>query len=289
MHIYVVGNVAVDETWRCASLPQKGESLHGHKITQDIGGKGANQAIVLSRCGLPVTFIAGRGNDYYGQWINHALALESLRFYPANGISAHSDASIIFATEDGDNAIMTTTTAAEALTFDVITPFLANVCSGDILLLQGNFSVDKTRALLTFARRKNMVTVFNPSPVKSAFSDLWPLVDIAVVNEHEAQWLNPDPAATRVVETLGPQGVRLRYQQQSIHVDAAPATVIDTTGAGDTFLAVMLASALLRGTHPDALALLHGSRAAALTINRRGTLQAFPDQKTLASLLQNNA
>ncbi len=289
MHIYVVGNVAVDETWCCASLPQKGESLHGHKIFQDIGGKGANQAIVLSRCGLPVTFIAGRGNDYYGQWINNALCLESLHFYPVDGISTHSDASIIFATEDGDNAIMTTTTAADALTLDVITPLLTGVSPGDILLLQGNFSVEKTRALFMFARRKKMVTVFNPSPVKSAFSDLWPLVDIAVVNEHEAQLLSPDPAITRVVETRGPQGARLRYQQQSFHVDAVPTTVIDTTGAGDTFLAVMLASALLRGTYPDALALLHASRAAALTINRRGTLTAFPDKKTLASLLQNKA
>lgn len=289
MHIYVVGNIAVDETWRCASLPQKGESLHGHKIAQDIGGKGANQAIVLSRCGLPVTLIAGSGDDYHGQWINNAISQESLLFYPAHAISTHSDTSIIFTTDDGDNAIMTTTAAADALTLGIIEPLLAEARPGDILLQQGNFSAEKTGALFALARRKRMVTVFNPSPVKPAFADLWPLVDIAVVNEHEAQLLHPDPAATLIVETRGAQGARLYHHQQVIDVAAEPATVVDTTGAGDTFLAVMLASALRRATFPDALALHHASRAAALTISRNGTLQAFPDAKTLAALLASNA
>ncbi|PLO23901.1 ribokinase, partial [Klebsiella pneumoniae] len=66
---------------------------------------------------------------------------------------------------------------------------------------------------------------------------------------------------------------------------AVPAEALDTTGAGDTFLAVMLASALLRGVAPDALALAHASRAAAITVSRRGTLSAFPGSRELAALL----
>lgn len=289
MHIYVVGNIAVDETWRCAALPQKGESLHGQKIAQDIGGKGANQAIVLSRCGLPVTLIAGSGSDYHGAWIKDAIRHESLFFYPPDAVSTHSDTSIIFTTEDNDNAIMTTTDAAEALTFDIIAPLLAAARPGDILLQQGNFSVEKTAALFALARAKQMVTVFNPSPAKPGFASLWPLVDIAVVNEHEAQLLRPDPGATLVVETRGARGASLYHHATRLDVAAEPATVVDTTGAGDTFLAVMLASALLRHTQPDALALRHASRAAALTISRRGALRAFPDAATLASLLHSVA
>jgi ribokinase len=41
----------------------------------------------------------------------------------------------------------------------------------------------------------------------------------------------------------------------------------------------MLASALLRGVAPDRLALAHASRAAAITVSRRGTLSAFPDAR----------
>ncbi|EKQ6539234.1 ribokinase, partial [Klebsiella michiganensis] len=67
-----------------------------------------------------------------------------------------------------------------------------------------------------------------------------------------------------------------------------PAEALDTTGAGDTFLAVMLASAILRGIAPDALALAHASRAAAITVSRRGTLSAFPDGHELTALLAVN-
>lgn len=286
MHIYVAGNITVDETWQCETLPTKGESLLGKKISQDIGGKGANQAIILSRCGLPVTLIAGHGDDHYGQWITENLRNETLEFYPPTPLTTHSDTSIIFTTADGDNAIMTSSEAAERLATDMILQALSQAQPGDVLLQQGNFSVAKTRALFTFARQRKMLTVFNPSPVQPGFAALWPLVDIAVLNEHEARLLAPDPATTQVVITQGPQGAVLYHQQQRTHVPACPAAAVDTTGAGDTFLAVMLASALLRGGLPDKLALLHASRAAALTIGRRGTYRAFPNGATLATLLQ---
>ncbi|ATA18435.1 ribokinase [Gibbsiella quercinecans] len=286
MHIYVAGNITVDETWQCETLPTKGESLLGKKISQDIGGKGANQAIILSRCGLPVTLIAGHGDDHYGQWITENLRNDTLEFYPPTPLATHSDTSIIFTTADGDNAIMTSSEAAERLATEMILQALGQAQPGDVLLQQGNFSVAKTRALFTFARQRKMLTVFNPSPVQPGFAALWPLVDIAVLNEHEARLLAPDPATTQVVITQGPQGAVLYHQQQRTHVPACPAAAVDTTGAGDTFLAVMLASALLRGGLPDRLALLHASRAAALTIGRRGTYRAFPNGATLAALLQ---
>ena len=50
----------------------------------------------------------------------------------------------------------------------------------------------------------------------------------------------------------------------------------------------MLASAILRGVAPDALALAHASRAAAITVSRRGTLSAFPDGHELTALLAVN-
>ncbi|WP_353613419.1 PfkB family carbohydrate kinase [Mangrovibacter phragmitis] len=285
MHIYVAGNITVDETWQCSALPHKGESLHGKKIMADTGGKGANQAIVLSRCGLPVTLIAARGNDHYGEWIYQQLQAETLQLFPETPLAVHTDTSIIFTTNDDDNAIITSCDAASALETATITALLETARPGDVLVQQGNFTPEKTRALFTCARSKQMLTVFNPSPVQEDFRQLWPLVDIAVVNEHESRLLQPDTAHTLVVETLGSQGSRLHAHGHTEHVPSVAATVADTTGAGDTFLAVMLASALLRNTRPDALALHHASQAAAITISRAGTRLAFPSRATLAALL----
>ncbi len=161
---------------------------------------------------------------------------------------------------------------------------MADAVAGDILLQQGNFSLDKTRALFQYARSRGMTTVFNPSPVNPDFCHLWPLIDIAVVNESEAELLQPYGVKSLVI-TQGAAGAWLVQEGQRQFCPAVPAEALDTTGAGDTFLAVMLASALLRGVAPDALALAHASRAAAITVSRRGTLRAFPGSHELAALL----
>ncbi len=83
-------------------------------------------------------------------------------------------------------------------------PHMADAVAGDILLQQGNFSLDKTRALFQYARSRGMTTVFNPSPVNPDFCHLWPLIDIAVVNESEAELLQPYGVKTLVI-TRAPQ------------------------------------------------------------------------------------
>ena len=284
MRVYVAGNIVVDETWSIHELPQKGASIHGVKISQDIGGKGANQAIVISRCGIETQLIAATGDDINGQWIRNCMQSEKLTLNPQNSISEHSDTSIIFTSHDGDNAIITTMAAANALTLDIILAHLADASAGDILLQQGNFSVEKTRALFSWAKNHGLITVFNPSPVNPDFADLWPLVDIAVVNQHEAELLQPAGIATLVI-TQGAAGAELITDSLRHFCPATPVQAVDSTGAGDTFLAVLLASALLRGVTPDALALQHASAAAAITVSRTGTFKAFPTEDELITLL----
>ncbi|MCX2945290.1 ribokinase [Rahnella aquatilis] len=284
MCVYVVGNITVDETWAIADIPAKGSSVHGNKISQDIGGKGANQAILLSRCGINTTLIAAIGNDLNGRWIYEKIHHEPLHHAPEYLFPCNSDTSLIFNCADGDNAIITTTTAADSLSIEIITRALVRAVPGDILLLQGNFSFEKTRDLLLLGKKRGMTTVFNPSPVRDGFSQLWPWVDIAVLNQPEAEKLQPTGVSNLVI-TQGARGAMLINASQQQFCPATPALAVDTTGAGDTFLAVMLASALLRKTEIDALSLTHASLAAAITVSRPGTCSAFPDVAELKTLL----
>lgn len=284
MRVYVAGNIVVDETWSINELPQKGASIHGIKTSQDIGGKGANQAIVISRCGIDTLLIAATGNDKSGQWIREQILREPVNLVPDDALFTHSDTSIILNSSDGDNAIITTTAAADALQLNAILVHLADAAAGDVLLQQGNFSVEKTRALFSWAKSRRLITVFNPSPVNPDFADLWPLVDIAVVNQLEADLLEPADVKTLVI-TQGAAGAWLISDSRRQFCPAMPVQAVDSTGAGDTFLAVMLASALLRGVEPDRLALQHASAAAAITVSRTGTVNAFPTQDELAALL----
>jgi ribokinase len=298
MHVFVVGNMGVDQTYLIDEMPEKGASILGKKISQDLGGKGANQAIILARCGINTTLIAACGDDSHGAWCRKKIAQESLELFPDHPLDCDTDTSIILNSADGDNANITTTTAAEKLSFEQIKNALTAAQPGDILLQQGNFSFEKTRAIFEYSRNRKLINVFNPSPVKPLFARLWPLVDLAVLNSIEARLLSSGhrdattaaqqllaDGVNTVIITRGADGALLFGNGQPQHINAAPCQVVDTTGAGDTFLAVMLASSLRRGVPVDTLALQHAGAAAALTISRSGTMNAFPTRQELAALL----
>jgi ribokinase len=126
--------------------------------------------------------------------------------------------------------------------------------------------------------------------LRGFFGALWPLVDMAFVNEGEAADLGGTGAllaagVRQVVLTLGPAGARLLSAGQIDTVPAQACTVVDTTGAGDCFMATALASAMLRGVAVDARALHHAAAAAAITVSRPGTSAAFPTRAELAHIL----
>ncbi|HVK92898.1 MAG TPA: PfkB family carbohydrate kinase, partial [Mycoplana sp.] len=262
MHAYVIGNVTVDETIAVSEMPAAGASILGSQQSRDLGGKGANQAVVMARTGLPTSLVAALGEDFRAEMIREHLASEPLisRLVPLSGRS--SDFSIVLTTPDGENANITTTDSAQNLALaDAIAP-LADAVAGDLAVLQGNLTDETTRGVLEAARARGMLTAFNPSPLRRYFANLWPLIDIAFLNEGEAMALtgaSGEDAARKllatgvreVVLTFGGNGAMLASADGFVRVPAVPCPVVDTTGAGDTFMAVALASAALRGTRLD--------------------------------------
>ncbi len=296
MDAYVIGNVAIDETLAVSAMPEPGASILGTEQSRDLGGKGANQAVVMARSGLRTHLVAGVGEDLRGELVRQRLAAEPLieRLVSITGRS--TDFSIILTTPDGENAIVTTTDCAQNLNAAQATAALKDAQPADLAVLQGNLSDEVTRSVLEAARSRKMVTAFNPSPLRPFFGDLWSLIDIAFLNEGEAMALAGtvgEDAARKllasgvktVVLTLGRNGAMLATEEDIIQVPAAPCAVVDTTGAGDTFMATALASAALRGTALDRTAIEHASKASALTVSRPGTQSAFPTVEELAAIL----
>ncbi|HWK69017.1 MAG TPA: PfkB family carbohydrate kinase [Rhizobiaceae bacterium] len=297
MHAYVIGNVAIDETILVDGWPAAGASIFGRQGSSDLGGKGANQAIVMARCGLPTSLVAPVGDDSRAVTIAERLATEPVQSRLVRLAGRATDFSIIFTTPDGENAIVTTTESAENLRAEDALAALAQAEAADMVVLQGNLREATTEALLREARARSMVTAFNPSPLRPSFPALWPLVDIAFLNAGEGRALTGaegEGAAAvlhaqgvgQVVLTLGQGGALLsRSGDAPIRVPAVSASTIDTTGAGDTFMGAALASAMLRATRLDELALVHAAQASALTVSRKGTTSAFPSSEEMSAIL----
>ena len=61
--IHVIGNATIDTVIRVKRLPNPGETVIADGAAEDVGGKGLNQAIIISRSGLPVRLLAAIGGD----------------------------------------------------------------------------------------------------------------------------------------------------------------------------------------------------------------------------------
>lgn len=295
MQSFVVGNVTIDTTLAIADFPLAGESIQGREVASGLGGKGCNQAIVMARAGVKTTLIAAVGDDSRGEAIRRLLASEPVEANLCQVLGVASDAALILSAI-GENANITTSSAAEGLSLKLCDEALAGAKPGDFLVLQGNLTDATTLALLKIGRSMGMVTAFNPSPLRASMGGMLEWVDILFVNEAETFALAgmAGEAAGGVLLQRGPKQVLLTMGAGgSTLVDGAgvvsvPATicpVVDTTGAGDTFMAVALASAALRCTHLDRRAMEDASAASALTVSRMGTQVAFPTAGELAAIM----
>ncbi len=289
MRAYVVGNAALDETLAVASLPAPGASVLARAVSSDLGGKGVNQAVVLGRAGVAVTLVTAIGRDPRGGEVRARLAAEGLAGELIE-VEAATDASIILTSEGGENVVVTTHAAADAMTPEAALAAVHGATPGDLVIVQGNLSAVTTETVLAAARARGVSTTANPSPLRPYFAGLWSLIDVAFLNEVEERALGGAEALLRagvgrVVVTLGSRGARLVSSDGDAHVPALVVEVVDATGAGDCFMATALASALRREVALDARALSHGVQAAALTVGRAGTARAFPTCMEMAAIL----
>jgi ribokinase len=292
--IHVVGNATLDTLIRLDRFPQPGETVVARGADEDLGGKGANQAIVIARCGQSVRLRAALGADPPGERIRRALILEGV----GDGLTiwpGPTDRCVIYVDSEGENTIVSLIEAARA--FDPVEDLrrAGDVAPGDWLLMQGNLSPAVTRACLALAKERGALTALNPSPTYEAAEYDWRLVDLAVVNRVEAMALGgggePIEAALAlrglgagvVALTLGAEGAALIGPNRMIEARAPRVEAIDTVGAGDVFCGMLIAARVAGRDWCEALGA--AVAAAAVSVTRRGVLASFPTRGEMAALL----
>lgn len=292
--VRVIGNCTLDLSFRIERFPLAGETLLSEQRTRDIGGKGANQAVVAARMGVDVAFCSAVGDDADGRLIVAGLEQDGVDTRHVGQSPVETDVSIIYVTSGGENAIVSTHAAAQAMTQADVDAALVEAEPGDILLMQGNLDRGVTEHSLRQARRGGLTTVVNPAPIHYDFSAMWPLVDYVVPNEVELRTLTTesdviagaerlrDLGVSHVVVTLGAAGAACFDHTGERRFAAEAVEAVDTTGAGDVFCGVAAAAMALGRSLDEAISA--GVRAATLSVTRAGTRKGFPSAAELAAL-----
>ena len=289
--IVCVGSINMDIAAYATRLPRAGETIMGSSLLTSPGGKGLNQAVAARRLGADVTFVGNVGRDANGDALLAFLQGEGIG---TDGISrldgGATGAAIILVDAKSENSIVVIPGANMTWTGPVLDRL--NLRASDVVMAQFEIPDDIIIAAFSAAQAAGARTVLNPAPARVMPAAMLGLIDVLIVNEVELAAVIGAPLdavdleavgraaleAARgrmaVVCTLGKRGAIVAANGMLERIEAVEVEAIDTAGAGDCFIGA-LAAAIARG-EPIGSAAAYASRAAGISVTRRGTAISMP-------------
>jgi ribokinase len=282
MGVVVIGQIGRDLVLRSDGPPTSGESVKILRRNELLGGKGANQAVGLAQLGVPVALIGAVGDDYAGSAVLQQAQRDGIDI---GGVVRRGKTALL--------VDIVSRPSERMLLEDVPESSLVQVADLDRSLLDGadTVSVQLQQPAATVlaaarrARQRGLRVVADGVPAPHIRTDLLAAVDVLRADATEASLIANKEITTmdqahELAEHLlgcGPQlvaiavpdvGDLLAWRDNSALFEYADVDVVDPTGAGDAFVAGLIA-ALRDGAAPHEAG-RRASAAASATVQRLG-------------------
>ena len=258
--VVVLGIVCADVIARPVnSMPGRGLLVPVDQLELHTGGCATNVGIDLAHLGVVCSVLGKIGCDGFGDFVLHTLEQEGVDtsgLRRADGVQ--TSATIVLVGPDGERSFLHCLGANATFVSEDIDMEL--VRSADILVVAGALLMPKldgepTAEILRAARECGTVTLLDTAWDASgrwmkSIETCLPFCDYFLPSEAEAAMLSGVTApeamaasfvahgARNVIIKLGDKGCLLRTEDGVIEHVAAPAVLaLDTTGAGDAFVA----------------------------------------------------
>ncbi len=278
MAILNLGSINVDSVYRLAQLPRPGETIAAADRVTILGGKGLNQSVAIVRAGGRVRHLGAIAQA--DTWIADRMredGIDTTHLHLRTQVPTGQ--ALVLLSEDGENSIVLLAGANRTLADSEIVAAISGMAAGDWLLFQNETNGLERAAQL--ARTAGLKVAFAAAPFQAdAVLPLLDKIDLLAVNEIEhSQLLEAAPGkglpdTIALLITRGAKGAEYRIGTQRYEVAGRRAEVVDTTGAGDTFLGYFLAS-IDSGQDPQP-ALSRANIAASIQVTRMGASTAIP-------------
>lgn len=293
MSIAVIGSNNTDLITYITRMPVEGETIEAPDFEIGFGGKGSNQAVAAARLGTEVVMVTCVGDDSFGQ--------AYIENYRANGIdTAHvkqvpgtSGVAPIFVDPESHNRIIIVKGANNGLSPEDVEAAAEAVATTSLIVCQLEIRLETVAAAIGLGERLGVPVLLNPAPASRELDlELAAKCTYVMPNETELELLTGMPTSTdeevraaahrllesgcpNVIVTLGARGVLwLSAEGDDLRLDQFPARAVDTTGAGDAFIACF-AHCLSEGFEvSEGLRLANAY--AARSVTARGTQKSYP-------------
>lgn len=284
--IVSLGDAVVDlVTSPMERLPDWGQDYEVAHIVPHRGGAGLNVAVNLATLGNSTALAAGVGADSWGTFLREGLSAKEVEGRGVVTLPLPTAVTVVL-TGKRDRAFVSVYGATAALAAEHIAPDL--IAHASHIHISGYWQSRGLMAALPALcegwKAQGITLSLDvgydaTGEWKGGIRELLPFMDLFFPNEEEAcgitgqsDWRKALVELAKVVPWVAikraAQGATLRWGILEIAQPAYPATVIDTTGAGDAFNSGFL-HGWLRGWSPDK-ALQYGCALGALCVGREG-------------------
>lgn len=275
-------------------VPKQGETVFGNGFSIVCGGKGGNQAIVASKLGAEVKMIGSVGNDIFGEKLVSNLKENNIGTQGIQICDCSSGVAVITVC-NGDNSIMLDKGANEKTDCSLIDSNMDLINWADVLLFQ--FEIPMETVLYGAKKGKELgkKIAVNTAPAKKIPDELFKYCDIIIPNETEASEivgyeLNEenyektvkyfcDKGCLQTIITLGEKGCVYNDLKKIKRFGIYKTEVVDTTAAGDSFIASFLISKQ-EGKSTDE-AIKFASKVSSIVVSRHGAGTSIPTREEI--------
>ena len=300
----VIGSLNMDMTVKVEELPKLGETIFGDDFYESCGGKGANQAVAISKLGMETEMIGMVGKDSQGEKLIQNLnkyGIKSDNIIKSDDLTGRA---IITVDKKGDNNIIVIPGSNFKITKEYIQEKQDVIASSDVVILQNEIPFETVEFSLLKAKELGKITIFNPAPARQLSEKIFKNTDYLILNETEMEEIfgigindkvyigrifhkKKECGIRNVILTLGDNGSVLFSEDDNIKkYDAYEVKAVDTTAAGDSFIGAFTMKICETGDADKAIK--YATAVSAIVVTRQGAQDSIPTREEIEKFIEEN-
>jgi fructokinase len=257
------------------------------------GGSPANVAYGLGRLGVATGLLTSVGDDQHAASIEKHLRSAGVPLLPGSQVPGETATATAVLASDGsahyefDVRWELPRIAPATLPKILHTGSIATFLAPGAAVVRELIEQSHQRCVVTYDPNIRPALLGSQAQALTIFEELVPFTEVVKLSDEDARWLYPrltlEDVAQRVLGlgpalvavTRGAEGSLLTTREARITVPSVTSAVVDTIGAGDSYMSALIYGLLMRGADGLAPSVLESlgrmaAKAAAITVRRAG-------------------